>query len=221
MSGWGLSLYIVADNITILFDFGPSPEALLHNAKMLNLDLCHVDFYVLSHEHFDHLGGIVAIARQCRIGTVYVPAHVSTNVVKYLLKLGLNVVKVEKLHVLSPGVYIVEFRQPLAEQVLAINVCGRGLVVFTGCAHPGILNIVEKLKETIKKPIYGIIGGLHLIGKPEAEVRKIVQELVKENVSIIVPPHCSGKTIHEILSTNYPDHYIRLKLCHNFTIQGS
>ncbi|HYJ55052.1 MAG TPA: MBL fold metallo-hydrolase, partial [Mycobacterium sp.] len=45
---------------TILFDAGMSPIPLVHNAKLLGIDLTEVDQVVLSHGHPDHFGGIYA-----------------------------------------------------------------------------------------------------------------------------------------------------------------
>ena len=45
---------------TILFDAGMSPIPLVHNAKLLGVDLTKVDQVVLSHGHPDHYGGIYA-----------------------------------------------------------------------------------------------------------------------------------------------------------------
>ena len=49
---------------TILFDAGMSPIPLVHNAKLLGIDLTEVDQVVLSHGHPDHFGGIYAVLEQ-------------------------------------------------------------------------------------------------------------------------------------------------------------
>jgi 7,8-dihydropterin-6-yl-methyl-4-(beta-D-ribofuranosyl)aminobenzene 5'-phosphate synthase len=49
---------------TILFDAGMSPIPLVHNAKLLGIDLTEVDQVVLSHGHPDHFGGIYAALEQ-------------------------------------------------------------------------------------------------------------------------------------------------------------
>lgn len=55
---WGFSAYIEADDVKILYDVGNSGLPVLHNAKLLGIDLSSVDFIILSHGHSDHTGGL-------------------------------------------------------------------------------------------------------------------------------------------------------------------
>ncbi len=55
---WGFSAYIEADGVRVLYDLGNSGVPLLHNAKLLGIDLSKVDFVVLSHGHSDHTGAL-------------------------------------------------------------------------------------------------------------------------------------------------------------------
>lgn len=53
----GLSFWIEIGSQRILFDTGQS-DILLHNAQVLGIDLGTVDAIVLSHGHYDHVGGL-------------------------------------------------------------------------------------------------------------------------------------------------------------------
>ena len=60
LAEWGLSILIETDTSTVLFDSGQSISA-SHNADVLRINLDNVDKIVLSHGHFDHTGGLMAI----------------------------------------------------------------------------------------------------------------------------------------------------------------
>jgi 7,8-dihydropterin-6-yl-methyl-4-(beta-D-ribofuranosyl)aminobenzene 5'-phosphate synthase len=68
MGCFGLSLWLKvwsgSRRWTLLFDVGPVAEALIHNARLLRLDLATVDMIVLSHNHFDHTGALAGILPQ-------------------------------------------------------------------------------------------------------------------------------------------------------------
>jgi 7,8-dihydropterin-6-yl-methyl-4-(beta-D-ribofuranosyl)aminobenzene 5'-phosphate synthase len=56
---------------SVLFDTGLSPDAMVTNADRLGLDLSGVHAVVLSHGHFDHVGGMAGLAG--RRGTQSLP----------------------------------------------------------------------------------------------------------------------------------------------------
>ena len=54
----GLAFWIEAGSSRVLFDTGQTPEVLVHNAQGLGLDLASATAVVLSHGHYDHVGGL-------------------------------------------------------------------------------------------------------------------------------------------------------------------
>jgi 7,8-dihydropterin-6-yl-methyl-4-(beta-D-ribofuranosyl)aminobenzene 5'-phosphate synthase len=50
---------------SLLFDTGLSPDAMVVNADRLGVDLLDVHGIVLSHGHFDHVGGLAGLATRC------------------------------------------------------------------------------------------------------------------------------------------------------------
>lgn len=60
---WGYAALVEVDGKKILFDTGARPETVLNNAGELGLDLGAVDTVILSHHHWDHTGGLVALRR--------------------------------------------------------------------------------------------------------------------------------------------------------------
>jgi len=58
---WGFAALVEADGRRLLFDTGARPETVLENARELNIDLSGVTDVVLSHHHWDHTGGLMAL----------------------------------------------------------------------------------------------------------------------------------------------------------------
>jgi 7,8-dihydropterin-6-yl-methyl-4-(beta-D-ribofuranosyl)aminobenzene 5'-phosphate synthase len=61
---WGYSALVEVDGHKILYDTGASPDMVLKNAKALHVDLSDVEDVVLSHNHWDHVGGLMALRRE-------------------------------------------------------------------------------------------------------------------------------------------------------------
>jgi 7,8-dihydropterin-6-yl-methyl-4-(beta-D-ribofuranosyl)aminobenzene 5'-phosphate synthase len=71
-----------------------------------------------------------------------------------------------------------------------------GLLIVTGCSHPGIVAIAKEAKEKLKRNIHTILGGTHLLRHSENELRIVIDELKALGVRNVAATHCSGdKTI--------------------------
>jgi len=79
------------------------------------------------------------------------------------------------------------------ERFMAVNVKGRGLVVFSACSHAGIVNVMHAATAAFPgvKP-HAVIGGFHLSGTTEAIIPQTVQDLGQFNLDHILPAHCTG-----------------------------
>ena len=60
---WGYAALVDVDGARILFDTGAHPDVVLRNAKELGVDLSTVETVVLSHNHDDHTGGLIALRK--------------------------------------------------------------------------------------------------------------------------------------------------------------
>ncbi len=54
-------------------------------------------------------------------------------------------------------------------------------MIVTGCAHPGIVNIIESAQEKLKQPIYLVMGGFHLFKKDGPFVEKLISKFQKSS----------------------------------------
>ncbi len=79
------------------------------------------------------------------------------------------------------------------DQSLVLKLDDRGLVVISGCAHSGIINIIQQAKRlTCSDKICAVIGGFHLIDSDEVRINKTVEELLALDPEIVRPGHCTG-----------------------------
>ena len=207
-SPWGISIYIRTQNLSILFDAGPDPNALKENSKKLSIDLSNLDLAVISHEHGDHIRGLEYISEVNKNLTIFVPAHMSESCKNWIKSLGFKVIEVKDTTLISEGIAIVgELYGPPYEQALAINVKNLGLIILVGCSHPGVDKIVSKAEKELSQNPYAVIGGFHLSGASLNKIRDIAKALNKTGLKRIYPVHCSGEDFREFLRENYPEVY--------------
>lgn len=78
------------------------------------------------------------------------------------------------------------------EQLLVIRT-PQGLAVFAGCAHPGILSCVEKVKKTFPgEKLFSLLAGMHLRGCPQERVEGTITGLKEAGFTYLIPLHCTG-----------------------------
>ncbi len=61
---WGFSALVEADGHRVLVDTGNRPQTVLQNAQELGVDLSSVTDVVLTHNHDDHVGGLLTLRRE-------------------------------------------------------------------------------------------------------------------------------------------------------------
>lgn len=106
------------------------------------------------------------------------------------------------------------------DQCAIINVREKGLVVITGCAHSGIINIIRNAQAlTGIQTIYAVIGGFHLTGALFVPIiPPTVAALQQIKPRYLVPGHCTGwQAIHQIART-MPDAFIANSVGTNFVL---
>ena len=172
----GVSYLVRTLGTTLLFDTGlnargEAHSALVHNAETLKLDIRNLDGVVISHLHGDHVGGprtafrrtfaLSAEALEPRGLAAYVPTDMRHGRADVVVTTGPRVVA-QGMAVLPPLPANMFRLGPLAEQVLVINVRGFGLVLVSGCGHPGIERMLAATEHVLDTPIRGVVGGLHL-----------------------------------------------------------
>lgn len=207
---WGFSCIIKGTEKTILFDTGTKSHILFHNINKLNVNPKDVELVAISHIHGDHTGGLFAFLDENNKVTVYLPASFPDEFVSRVEKAGANVVPVDKPAEICKDVSLTgEMGVQIKEQSLILNT-SKGLVVITGCAHPGIVGIVKRAKEVVDKKIYLVCGGFHLLSKSEDEVKEIISEFKDLGVMKVGATHCTGDKAIELFKDAYKENFVQM-----------
>ena len=86
----------------------------------------------------------------------------------------------------------------------------KGLVLITGCAHQGIAEILEEIKETREQSFYMILGGFHFKDMNIDEVNKNLKLMQKFQVRHPAPCHCTGDNAIVKFYEEYGSAFIRI-----------
>lgn len=82
----------------------------------------------------------------------------------------------------------------------------QGIVVLLGCAHAGVIHILEHVQSlTHHRPIHAVIGGMHLGATTPSRMNWVIDHLRHIAPRILVPMHCTGPRATAALWTAFPD----------------
>jgi len=218
---WGFSCYIQGTEKTILFDVGGEGSVLLSNMEKLKIAPKEVNAVVLSHVHYDHIGGLSYFLKRNQDVTVYMPQSLPRSVKDTVRLAEARLVDVHKPIKICKDVYSTgELGSFIKEQSLIIKTT-KGLIVITGCAHPGVVNIVKSAKEMLKSNVYLVLGGFHLCWMSLSRVKKIVNGAKKEGVKKVAPCHCSGDIARQQFEKVYGKDFILVGAGKTITIKDA
>jgi 7,8-dihydropterin-6-yl-methyl-4-(beta-D-ribofuranosyl)aminobenzene 5'-phosphate synthase len=209
-SDWGFSCLIEGPEKTILFDSGTKGNILLSNMKKMGKDPADVDIVFLSHIHQDHTGGMNDFLDANPDVKVFMPISFPDDFKKMIRAKGAVVTEVSGPVEITDGVKSTgELGTAIIEQSMVIKT-EKGSIVITGCAHPGILDIVRRSSEIYGNNILLVFGGFHLLRTNDKSLNEVVEEFKNLKVKYVGPTHCSGDKTIEIFKENYGHNYIGL-----------
>jgi 7,8-dihydropterin-6-yl-methyl-4-(beta-D-ribofuranosyl)aminobenzene 5'-phosphate synthase len=209
-TAWGFSALITGTEKTILFDTGGDGGLLLRNMEKLEIAADSIDTVVLSHIHSDHTGGLRTFLQNNPQVTVYLPKSFPKGFKDDIRRYGAKVIEVEQSLKICEDVYSTgQIGIWIKEQSLIVRT-DKGLVIITGCAHPGIVKTVNTAKELLKDDILLVMGGFHLEWASVGKIEKIISAFKQLNVRCVGPCHCSGDKARTLFQKHFGENYISI-----------
>jgi 7,8-dihydropterin-6-yl-methyl-4-(beta-D-ribofuranosyl)aminobenzene 5'-phosphate synthase len=205
---WGFGCVIEGLEQTILFDAGAKGQILLNNMAAMGIDPKAIDIVVISHNHGDHRGGLAALLRENPDVTVYLPPNVSRQMIKRYEAQGATVAYSSGTVRLCEGAHTTgALGSAIAEQGLVIET-PRGPVILTGCAHPGIVAMVQQAATVVPGEPLLVMGGFHLSQTSTARIEGIMADLEASGVRHVAPTHCSGDRARGLFEQTWDEGYV-------------
>ena len=210
---WGISFLIGED---ILFDTFGDAGVFLKNCEKYNVDFAKIKHIVISHDDWDHIAGLWYVLNKHKNFTVYVCPNFSREIKERIRSFGVKVVEADKFLRIRNAVYTTgeltgeSEGRVIYEQALVVK-SSKGLIVITGCAHPGVINIISAAEKYFRDSVHCLIGGLHFKDMTAEEVMQVLIQLGKFNLKKIVPLHCTGKQSVLLIKEIFGNKCIKLK----------
>jgi 7,8-dihydropterin-6-yl-methyl-4-(beta-D-ribofuranosyl)aminobenzene 5'-phosphate synthase len=206
---WGFAALIENGDRTILFDAGTNGEMFMRNFRALGKDPMDIDALVFSHDHGDHTGGMGALFETGVRPPTYVLGAFSEDVRNQIASATTSIETEPGDEVLA-GIFTTgQVGNAIPEQALAIPTAN-GLVVITGCAHAGVVAMLERVRELSDAPIHLVFGGFHLFSAPTEQVSSAVEAVRNLGVRKVGATHCTGDAAIEAFANEYGDDFVSL-----------
>jgi 7,8-dihydropterin-6-yl-methyl-4-(beta-D-ribofuranosyl)aminobenzene 5'-phosphate synthase len=180
---------------------------------------------VISHDHYDHTGGLEAVLERNLDIDVYLLSDFSKGLKEKVSSLGARVIGNDKFIEIFDGIYTTgkiegEYAgEPISEQAIVVEGTD-GLTIITGCSHPLVTDIVEKVKKRFSKDkIHLVLGGFHLLEKSDGEVEYIAENMKQLGVKKAGPTHCTGEEAIKIFKEKFGNNFIRIGVGTKITVK--
>ena len=212
-SGWGLS-YIIDEKT--LFDTGEKSEYTLKNLKTLGIKAEGIERVVISHNHWDHLGGLWDLLNINKNIEIFACSDFGREFKDKLTPYKFKVI--DKFSRICESIYTTgSFKvyakgKELEEQALLLKT-DRGISIICGCSHPGVLKFIDRAKEAFSQDkIYAVLGGFHCIDKDNRTIKYLAEEIKKAGVENIGPSHCTGFEAEDIFKQAWRENFWDIKV---------
>lgn len=188
--------------------------------RKLDLDTKKINTIFISHDHWDHTGGLREILKENANVDVLVLPSFSENLKSNITVSGAHLKEDKSPNKICSHVYSTgTLGTAIEEQSLVIET-EKGLVIITGCAHPGIVNIIKSVKDRLKQTVFLVFGGFHLGSYPLHDLKKIIEQFQHLGVEKAGPCHCSGVRCRELFANTYKKDFVNIGVGKVISVSG-
>jgi len=206
---WGFSALVETGDQTILFDAGTNGEMFLRNFRALGKDPLEIDALVFSHDHGDHTGGMDALFGTGVRPPTYLLGTFNAGFRNRVAR-ETDAIETEPGDEILAGIFTTgQVGEAIPEQALAIPTAD-GLVVITGCAHAGVVAMLERVRDLRDEPINLVFGGFHLFDSPPEHVSATVAAVREMGIQQVGATHCTGDAAIEAFRREWGEDFVPL-----------
>ncbi|MDP8264198.1 MAG: MBL fold metallo-hydrolase [Candidatus Aceula lacicola] len=213
-AGIGFSCLLRED---VLFDVGAEDVSLRKNIETFGIDVSLIKHIVISHDHWDHIGGLWWILEKTKEVTVYICPGFSKDFIDKLSSTHANIIQCAAPqpvvgNILTTGQMECQYKdKPIFEQSVILK-GSQSVSVITGCAHPGIVEILRKVKASFPKDsIDLVLGGFHLSYHFNDDIESIIKNFRTLGVKRVGPAHCTGGSAQRFFKESYQENCLDVK----------
>lgn len=98
------------------------------------------------------------------------------------------------------GFVVDDYRDEIA---LAVELA-EGLLVITGCAHAGLVNICQSAAARLGRPVTAFVGGTHLAASPPARAEATLRWVNASALKTLALCHCTGEDARNTFAQGCP-----------------
>lgn len=217
--GWGTSCMI--DDKT-LFDTGERGEHTLKNLKAFDVDIEAIERVVVSHNHWDHTGGLWDLLSINKDIEIFACSDFAREFKEKFISYNLKVV--DSFFEICDNIYTTgpfngRYKDREIEEQALLAKTGKGISVICGCSHPGVIKFIEKVKKEFPQDkIYAVLGGFHLIDEDNRVIKYLTEELKNLGVENVGPSHCTGFEAMNIFKQVYAENFWDVKVGQEFLL---
>lgn len=112
----------------------------------------------------------------------------------------------------SPGMFVLSSGQfeedRMSDEQMLVFETPKGLSVFAGCSHPGIINCLHYVREQFPgKKIFSLLAGMHLMHADQKKISWTLAQIKEYGVEVLMPVHCTGMNAIVQIQQQYPGQF--------------